>query len=577
MKKILRYSLLSLLTMMVTAISAQKQVTIDFDNDYQTIFPTITGVSSGDSNAGDFTEPTVAVVGDLMIAVTPDDDAKTPSRIWGTSPRLRMYSGTFSIVSMAGNITKIEFTGHNTNFNLTPLTGTLEGKTWTGNDQTVIFSVAKNTQISSMVVTIGGEVGPDNPDNPDNPENPLAKFIFQSGTVTESADGNQVLVDYVALNAEAEITGKMVFDFENSLFSLLTMSANFPTSEMAQAYYEETLANKDKEGISSVKMEGQTVTITMKTAFQTLSKTVIKSMMKMLVDNEAGGTGLLDAPLSPNQANIFAGTLDANKVSEESVYIKGKVAAITYSFDAQHGTATFYISADGNNDFTFQCYSVYYLENKAWIEGNTQIKEGDEVIICGKLVNYNGITPETAAKQAYIYSLNGVTQNEGGKTPDPKVQEVTVAQSLGIIEGLNNGAKTTEQYLVKGYVVAIDEISTQFGNATFDIADEKGGQPVLKVYRCKGYNGESITDENIIKIGDLVEVQGLLQKYVKNEAITPEVATGGQIISINGVDASVNTLKANEDKGVVYNLAGQRVSKTGKGLYIQNGKKYIVK
>lgn len=130
---------------------------------------------------------------------------------------------------------------------------------------------------------------------------------------------------------------------------------------------------------------------------------------------------------------------------------------------------------------------------------------------------------------------------------------------------------------MKGYVVAIDEISTQFGNATFDIADEKGGQPVLKVYRCKGYNGESITDENIIKIGDLVEVQGLLQKYVKNEAITPEVATGGQIISINGVDASVNTLKANEDKGVVYNLAGQRVSKTGKGLYIQNGKKYIVK
>ena len=223
MKKILRYSLLSLLTMMVTAISAQKQVTIDFDNDYQTIFPTITGVSSSDSNAGDFTEPTVAVVGDLMIAVTPADDAKTPSRIWGTSPRLRMYSGTFSIVSMAGNITKIEFTGHNTNFNLTPLTGTLEGKTWTGNDQTVIFSVAKNTQISSMVVTIGGEVGPDNPDNPDNPENPLAKFIFQSGTVTESADGSQVLVDYVALNY-----GKDGFRFREQSFLVINDVGKLP-------------------------------------------------------------------------------------------------------------------------------------------------------------------------------------------------------------------------------------------------------------------------------------------------------------------------------------------------------------
>jgi hypothetical protein len=35
---------------------------------------------------------------------------------------------------------------------------------------------------------------------------------------------------------------------------------------------------------------------------------------------------------------------------------------------------------------------------------------GDEVVICGKLVNYKGNTPETVANKSYIYSLNGNTK-----------------------------------------------------------------------------------------------------------------------------------------------------------------------
>ena len=64
MIKNLRYLLLSLLTIMSTAIFAQKTVTIDFDNDYQKLFPTLKGVSSGSGDNyvadGDFTEPTTS-------------------------------------------------------------------------------------------------------------------------------------------------------------------------------------------------------------------------------------------------------------------------------------------------------------------------------------------------------------------------------------------------------------------------------------------------------------------------------------------------------------------------------------
>ena len=44
---------------------------------------------------------------------------------------------------------------------------------------------------------------------------------------------------------------------------------------------------------------------------------------------------------------------------------------------------------------------------------------GDEVIICGKLMNYKGNTPETVSGKAYLYSLNdgGTPGGGGGDTP----------------------------------------------------------------------------------------------------------------------------------------------------------------
>ena len=141
--------------------------------------------------------------------------------------------------------------------------------------------------------------------------------------------------------------------------------------------------------------------------------------------------------------------------------------------------------------------------------------------------------------EAQTVSIDVTVKEAGGDTPvDPQpgdeVKSVSVAEALAIIDALEDGAKTTEEYRVKGFVVTVTEINTQFGNATFTMADSKGGSPVLTFFRGKGLNGASITDENLVKVDDEVVVQGLLQKYVKNEDVTPEVAQGGKIISING-------------------------------------------
>ena len=473
----------------------------------------------------------------------------------------RKYNDTETAITVNGK----DFTELDGNFN--EYTVELNGSEV---DKISITTPEKRAYITTM--TIIGEVTEYTPDEPS--DNPFEKYNISSGSITEK-DG-QVIVDFKGTNQNQEITGNMVFEFgENKLCTKCTVVVTFPTEELAQAAYNAAMGDDEPATI-----DGKTVSVILAKDVSMMSKILVKSMMKMLIDGEKSGLGTsLEDLMTPNQANVLGGILQKDVASDMDFYIKGKIAKIKYEFSAQYGTATFFISADGNNDYTFQCYSVYYLENKPWVEGNTQIKVGDEVIICGKIVNYQGNTPETVSKQAYIYSLNGVTKNEGGENPQPsdEVKEVTVAKALEIINALESGKTTSEEYVITGIVTTIDEISTNYGNATFDIADNAGDAAILKVFRAKDAEGQKITDENIVKVGDTVKVQGKLQKYVKNDVVTPEVASGCKILTVNGKSTGITSIKSDDAAAPLFNLAGQRVDASYKGVVIKNGKKMLQK
>ena len=473
----------------------------------------------------------------------------------------RKYNDTETAITVNGK----DFTELDGNFN--EYTVELNGSEV---DKISITTPEKRAYITTM--TIIGEVIEYTPDEPS--DNPFEKYNISSGSITEK-DG-QVIVDFKGTNQNQEITGNMVFEFgENKLCTKCTVVVTFPTEELAQAAYNAAMGDDEPATI-----DGKTVSVILTKDVSMMSKILVKSMMKMLIDGEKSGLGTsLEDLMTPNQANVLGGILQKDAASDMDFYIKGKIAKIKYEFSAQYGTATFFISADGNNDYTFQCYSVYYLENKPWVEGNTQIKVGDEVIICGKIVNYQGNTPETVSKQAYIYSLNGVTKNEGGENPQPsdEVKKVTVAKALEIVNALENGKTTSEEYVITGIVTTIDEISTNYGNATFDIADNAGDAAILKVFRAKDAEGQKITDENIVKVGDTVKVQGKLQKYVKNDVVTPEVASGCKILTVNGKSTGITSIKSDDAAAPLFNLAGQRVDASYKGVVIKNGKKMLQK
>ena len=137
--------------------------------------------------------------------------------------------------------------------------------------------------------------------------------------------------------------------------------------------------------------------------------------------NVAGAEACIDY----QQAAIAAAkAADQPTPTFPDVCVKGKISAVLYTFNADKGTGTFWISDDGTaygvaadkKSTTqpakdFECYSCYMFGiNKSWVEGTSpQPAVGDDVIVKGQLTIYNGIY-ETASKKAWIYSINGKTE-----------------------------------------------------------------------------------------------------------------------------------------------------------------------
>lgn len=155
MKKLLRYSLTLVFALVASVGFAQ--TTFDFDKDYKTLFPGLPGVSSMESNEGDFNEATTCTVDGIAVTVSAKEEGNpNANRIWTSSPRLRMYSGTLTVQAPEGKqISKIEIAQKKWNANNKVDNGTLDAKgNWTGSANKVVYSIAANTQIKTMTVTL---------------------------------------------------------------------------------------------------------------------------------------------------------------------------------------------------------------------------------------------------------------------------------------------------------------------------------------------------------------------------------------------------------------------------------------
>lgn len=245
------------------------------------------------------------------------------------------------------------------------------------------------------------------------------------------------------------------------------------------------------------------------------------------------GTGTAADPF--NVAGAVKYIEDGGSESELK-YVKGKVVSIE-KFDASYGSMIYYISDDGTSTNQFKVFNGYAGPNRTKFSGADALKAGDEVVICGNLIVYNG-TKEFQTGN-YIVSLNGVG---GTTTPDTPAGEAkgtgTEADPFNSVAAnnlaasLESGKVSDKEYYIKGKIQEIkDQFAAQFGNATFYIADDEKSQKFL-IFRTYYFGGEKWKEgDGKLKVGDEVVVCAKLINYMGN---TPETNQGGKLISVNG-------------------------------------------
>lgn len=162
------------------------------------------------------------------------------------------------------------------------------------------------------------------------------------------------------------------------------------------------------------------------------------------VEGTPAGTGVESDPYNVAGALAYIQTLSAGDKPEALVYTKGVISEVVKL--GTSGSIQFKMQDKNVNNSLL----VFYCNNlgKVPFSALTDLKVGDEVIVCGKVVNYGGNTPEYNAG-AYLVSLNGKTEGEGGgSTPggEEKPGEVTefsidLAYTLGA-NAYDNGMAT---------------------------------------------------------------------------------------------------------------------------------------
>ena len=405
-----------------------------------------------------------------------------------------------------------------------------EGKQAAGTIFTIKVTSNHNNQIKTIKIWKKGTISGDTPDTPDTNKGLFSLMAFTKGTFTES--DNQLAFDFEAevepvqgTGVKIPVTGKYLFDFENDLCTACRVSVTLPDETTAAAAYAVVMQEAEKEGYKDVKLEGNILSASLENGFVGVSKTVIKSMMKQLlnIEEEVKKVTIAEFNAAAESTDVWyqlTGTVKNLKDGDQYG-----------NFDLEDETGSVYVygvlSEKGGEKKKFQ----ELVEAKG-------IKNGDKLTIIGNRGSYND---KIEVLNAYFVSVES-----GSDTPDPDPQsEVTTATCAEILAGTDGTV-----YRVTGKCVEI--ANTVYGNWYLEDATGK-----LYIYGTLDKDGNAGKNNSIdvwgIEVGDELTVEGERTTYketvelknVKVIEIKKGAAEGAQVWDFTKwSDATVANLKA---------------------------------
>lgn len=174
----------------------------------------------------------------------------------------------------------------------------------------------------------------------------------------------------------------------------------------------------------------------------------------------------------------------------------------------------------------------------------------------------------TTEDQTYILNGEGLLlgdfPDDKPYIPEPLPEGVitcAAAQAIGLT--LEAGAKTEEEYTVRGWVTGLVNVSKKEGQESCWVGDERGGKGLIEAFYC--YCSMEVQK------GDYVEVKGNIMKYQKDASYDPiiEISNGQMTImnrqaegffsateSVKAVKRVINGQLYIERAGVLYTVTG---------------------
>ena len=337
-----------------------------------------------------------------------------------------------------------------------------------------------------------------------------------------------------------------------------------------------------------------------------------------LLISKNGGSFTVTIPMNGNSGEMtlrFKANKSTLEVTSSDATIGEKVASgsdYSYPVSVSSGTGsvTIVFSNSSSTNIRFDNAELFFGVSKkapglSWGTASREVTIGSEDNVFPTLSNENNLAVAYSSDNTEVATIDaegnitlvaagtanitaefaGNDEFEAGSVsykltvkaaPDPSVDiantpetAYTVAKANEIItagQGLD-----TKVYVI-GTITKIKEVSTQYGNATYWISDgNEYTSDDLQIFRGYSLDGEKFKAEDQIKVGDKVIVYGKLVDYNG----TKEMTNGSSICSLNGVTAISSISAETNADSVIYNLAGQRMSKLAKGINIVNGKKVI--
>lgn len=455
MKKVL----LSLVAVTASAFLASAEtVTYDFvANDY--------GLTRESGNSTNYLSNGQTVVnGDATITLENLNSGTSNWRLWKDGLRAtKAVKGQLKIKVADSNITNLAITIANNATNISVDDATAQsvakGATfdWAGSatEPTLVFTQSATMAVAKIVITY-------EPQNPDDTRVP-ADLAWSENAVTVLTTE---IADFHAPTLTNPHSVAVAYASDNTAVATITEAGVVAlTGTKGDAKITATFAGND-----SYKPQEVSYTITVKAPVPV-------------------NTSSLENPYTVEEALAIIADLDGTTMAD--VYVKGTIKTITEGVSS-FGNMSYHITDNAASETasTLYIFRGKYFNGEKFNTAN-QVVVGDEVIVKGSLINYNGNTPEME-KDNVVVSLNGSTT--------PPAVEATEVNNVLATTALPTGTPVKVNYT----------LTVGFANGSNVFACDEDGD-FIQLYGV-----------NTLKAGDVIPA-GWEGEYTLFSDNTPEI------------------------------------------------------